>query len=79
MPRRRKPKLLYTTGELNKLIDGLCHPLFKTNPGFMLVDGLLHGIVEQNPSVTVRKFIRHNLPKLIEQAEKDLKAKSKAP
>jgi len=28
-PRRRKPKLLYTPGELNRLIDSLCHPLAK--------------------------------------------------
>jgi len=27
-PRTRKPSPHYTTGELNRLIDGLCHPLF---------------------------------------------------
>ena len=76
MPRQRKPSPLYTTGELNKLVDGLCHPLFKTNPGFILVDTVLHGLIEQNPSLSFRKFIRYNLPKLIDQAEKALKTKS---
>jgi len=52
--------------------DSLCHPLFDSNPGFVLVDGILHGLVEQNPSLTFRKFIRHNLPKLIDKAEKGL-------
>ena len=65
----------YTTGELNEVIDSLCHPLFKTNEGFILVDGLLHGIVEQNPQITIRKFIKYNLPKLIEQIEKKTKEK----
>ena len=65
----------YTKGELNKLIDSLCHPLFKTNEGFILVDGLLHGLVEQNPPLTIRKFIKHNLPKLIEQIGKKTKEK----
>jgi len=70
--RARKP---YTKGELNKLIDSLCHPLFKTNEGFILVDGLLHGLVEQNPPITIRKFIKHNLPKLVEQIRKKTKEK----
>ena len=63
----KKARKLYTKGELNKLIDSLCHPFFKTNVGFILVDGLLHAMVEQNPPITVKKFIRYNLPKLMEQ------------
>jgi len=70
--RAHKP---YTKGELNKLIDSLCHPLFKTNEGYVLVDGLLHGIVEQNPPLTIRKFMEYNLPKLIKQIEKKTKEK----
>jgi hypothetical protein len=71
-PHRKKKKRaeLYTMGELNKLIDVLCHPLSKTDKGFLLVDGLLHAIVEQDPPVTIRKFIKYNLPKLIKQLEK---------
>ena len=66
---KRNPKS-YTTGELNKLIDSLCHPLFKKDKGFMLVDGLLHGLVEQDPPTTIAKFIKYNLPTLIKQLEK---------
>jgi hypothetical protein len=69
--RRKGTSKLCTQGELNKLIDSLCHPLSKENKGFILVDGLLHGFVEQNPPVTIRKFIKYNLPKLIEQLGKE--------
>jgi hypothetical protein len=61
----------YTSGELNKLIDSLCHPLSKTNNGFILVDGVLHAIVERNPPVTIRKFIKYNLPEIIKQLQKE--------
>ena len=73
--KKKKIKRTYTKGELNKLIDSLCHPLFKTNEGFILVDGLLHGLVEQNPPITIRKFIEYNLPTLIEQIKKKTKEK----
>ena len=69
--RRRSADKLYTAGELNKLIDSLCHPLSKTDKGFMLVDGFLHGLVEQNPPATIRKFMKYNLPKIIKQLEKE--------
>lgn len=68
--KKKRAHKVYTKGELNKLIDGLCDPLFETNEGFILVDGLLHGLVEQNPPLTIRKFMKHNLPKLIEQIKK---------
>ena len=58
----------YTKGELNKLIDSLCHPFFKSDKGFILFDGLLHGLVEQDPPTSVRKFIKYNLPQLIKRA-----------
>ena len=64
---KKKARKLYTKGELNKLIDSLCHPLLKTNKGFVLVDGLLHAMVEQNPPETVLKFIRYSLPKIMEE------------
>jgi len=68
---RRKATKPYTKGELNKLIDNLCHPLFQENPSFILIDSLLHGLVEQNPPQTVRKFIQYNLPKLIEALKRE--------
>jgi len=75
--KRRRTKRLYSRGELNKLIDSLCHPLFKTDGGFVLVDGLLHGLVEQNPPSSIGKFIKYNLPALIQQLEKRKKRKAR--
>lgn len=66
---KKKPET-YTTGDLNKLIDSLCHPLIKTNEGFLLVDGLLHGLVEQNPPKSIRKFVKYSLPKIIGRLKK---------
>jgi len=66
-PKKKKATKPYTKGELNKFIDSLCHPFFKTNKGFILVDGLLHAMVEQSPPKTVKKFIKYNLPKMVEQ------------
>ena len=68
--RKKRKQRPYSKAELNKLIDALCHPLFETNKGYILVDGLLHGLVEQNPPLSLRKFIKYNLPKLIQQIEK---------
>jgi len=60
----------YTKGELNRLIDGLCHPLFRTDAGYIFVDGILHGLVERDPELSIRKFVKYNLPTLIKQMEK---------
>ena len=70
---KKKTVKPYTKGELNKLIDSVCHPLSKKNEGFILVDGLLHAMVEQNPSETVKKFIKYNLPKILEQISQNSK------
>ena len=63
----------YTTGELNRLVDDLCHPFYKENQGFVLVDAVLHGLVEKNPPESVRKFLRYNLPTIVKEALKHLK------
>jgi hypothetical protein len=55
----------YTVGNLNKIIDNLCHPLFKTNITCVLIDGILHGVVERDPKKTIKKFAQYNLPKII--------------
>ncbi len=60
-------RTVYTKGEINELIDGLCHPLSKANPAMLIVDGLLHGLVEMNPPLSARKFLKHNIPRLIEE------------
>jgi len=68
-PKKRKRSLSrpYTTGELNRTVDALLHPLAEVDPAFLVVDGILHGIIEQNPPETVLKFIHHSLPKLLPQ------------
>lgn len=52
---------------MNRLVDALVHPLAKENPYIMILDGVLHGIVEQKPSASTIKFIKYNLPRLLEQ------------
>ena len=66
MPRRRG--LPYSDGELNKLVDAALHPKAKQDPYYWLLDTVLHGIVEQDPEITIRKFAKYTLPKIIEQA-----------
>lgn len=55
----------FSKGKLNRLIDDLVHPFFGTNKGSILIDGVLHGLVEQNPALSVKKFVRYNLPELM--------------
>jgi hypothetical protein len=64
---KKKGRRPYTKGELNKLIDSLCHPLCEMNDGFILVDGVLNAMVEKDPPVTVKKFTKYNLPKILKQ------------
>jgi hypothetical protein len=33
----------------------------------MVADTVLHGVIEQNPKLTVKKFARYTLPKIIEE------------
>ena len=65
--RKRKTEALYTKGELNRLIDSVCHPLCESDKRFVLLDGFLHAMVEQNPPVSVRKFVKYNLPAIMKQ------------
>jgi len=63
----RRFKGLYTTGELNKLVDAFLHPLATSDPYYMILDGVLHSLVEQNPSKSLTKFLRYSFPKLLLQ------------
>jgi hypothetical protein len=40
------------------------------DPAMITVDGALHAIVEQNPDASLKKFIKYNVPKLIESLTK---------
>lgn len=33
----------------------------------VVLDGFLHGMVERNPPLSARKFLKHNMPMLIEE------------
>jgi hypothetical protein len=63
----RKKGKSYSQGELNKLVDAAMHPLTRNDLTFWLVDGILHGIVEQNPDVSAKKFVKYDVPKIIQQ------------
>lgn len=52
----------YTTGELNRTVDALLHPLAEVDPAFPGLDGVIHGLIEQNPPESLGKFVHHNLP-----------------
>jgi len=65
----------FTSGQLNRLVDDLCHPFFQENKGYVLVDGLLHAIVEQNPPVSIKKFVQYNVPELVRRKRKTTKKK----
>jgi hypothetical protein len=62
---RKKNKKQYSKGELNRLVDSVFHPLCDRSSAFMVADTVLHGLIEQNPKLTVRKFARYTLPKII--------------
>lgn len=59
----------YSKGQLNRLIDDLCNPFYKTDKSFVLVDGLLHGLVERNPPQSALKFLRYSLPAITSQVK----------
>ncbi len=67
---RKKRRIPYSNGDLNRLIDKVVHPLYRKNELFRVLDGLLHSIVEQDPLTSVKKFVRYNLPDLIKKTSK---------
>jgi len=67
MTKKAKRRTRPSKGDLNRLIDQLCHPHFKERPELILIDTLLHALTERNPPLTIRKFLRHNLSQLIEE------------
>jgi len=74
----RKPISPHRKGELNKLIDSLCQPLFEVDKCFIILDGFLHALIERNPPLSMRKFIRHNSPELLRNL-RDNRASSREP
>lgn len=81
MHRKPKAKRLtvkpYTKGQLNKALDSILHPLFQTNEGYIVLDSLLHAAIEKNPSSSIRKFVRYNLPIILQQSTRKRRSKDK--
>ena len=67
LKRKRRRKTTYSLGELNELIDAVCHPLAANDKRFYVVDGFLHFLVERDPPQSVRKFVKYNLPKILKE------------
>ena len=59
-----------TTGKLNKLVDDLLHPYFTDYPTLIIMDSLLHAMIEQDPKTSMSKFVKYNVPKLLENLKK---------
>jgi hypothetical protein len=67
----KKTRPLYTTGQINKIIDSTIEPLSRIHPVFIGIDELLHALNEGNPSESFRKFVKYSLPKVIAEILKD--------
>lgn len=67
-----------TASKLNKLVDDLLHPYFTDYPALIITDSLLHAIIEQDPKTSMRKSIKYNLPKLVENLMRNRKAHASA-
>jgi hypothetical protein len=65
--RKTRKGKLYTTGEINRLIDGFIHPLYNRSEWLRLLDGFLHFTAERNAKESIGKFARYNLPELLKK------------
>ncbi len=71
---KKKKKLPYTTGTLNKAVDLALHPLIRKHGApVIVVDGVLHALIERNPKVSFIKFLKYNLSPLIKELTKKYK------
>jgi len=73
---RRSP---YTKGQLNKIIDGMVHPLARGDDKLMalVLDSVLHAIIEQDVETSARKFTKYNAPLLISELTKESRKRSR--
>jgi hypothetical protein len=70
---KRKSEMPYTKSEINAIIDSLLHPWIDRYPWLISVDSLLHALNEGNPEESLRKFMKYNLPKVLEEIAKWLR------
>ena len=72
---RRKRKGIYTTSQVNSIIDATVHPLADQHWIFVAADGLLHAANESegDPIETLLKFVKYNMPELLRRLLKQLR------
>ena len=65
----------YSKSDLNRLIDSILHPLAKgkNEVSILILDECLHFLVEQNPTLSLQKFIKYTLPKIVKKYYKETK------
>ena len=52
--------------EADEAVENIgCEAVELEHPALILLDGVLHAMVEQDLNVTIRKFVRYNLPKIL--------------
>lgn len=71
LTKKRTTKALYTTGEINQMIDSLLHPLAKKDPRILIADGFIHALVENDPHSSLGKFLMYNMPTLLSHVMND--------
>ena len=67
---RKKKSQTYSSGDLNRVVDALVHPLYRVNKGFLLLDVLVHAGIEQDPKLSLRKFVKYNSERIVEEVLK---------
>ena len=59
-----------TLGSVNRNIDEVLHPLFRTGPLAVIVDSVLHAVVERDPPKSLEKFFLYNFSPLLRESLK---------
>jgi len=59
-----------TLGQVNRSIDELFHPFFRSGPVAVVVDSLLHAVVERDPPKSLEKFFLYNFSPLLRESLK---------
>jgi len=75
---RRKGRAIYSTYEVNSIIDATIHPLADQHWVFVVADGLLHAANESggDPVEILLKFVKYNMPELVRRLLKQIRESS---
>lgn len=63
--------MIFSEGDVNKIIDDAFHPLAKEDLRYWFADGVAHFLNEQDPIESLEKFIHYNVPHIVEQVLKE--------